>query len=123
MFLHRKIALLRQNKRPQKITRILPKFQLNGIPIPNFFYGTAWKEAQTADFTLAALQAGFRAIDTANHRKHYHEAGAGDGIQAFLATGACLREDLFLQTKFTFAHEQEQPPPYENAGGMRGHPP
>jgi diketogulonate reductase-like aldo/keto reductase len=97
---------------------MLPKCQLNDTPIPRFFYGTAWKEAQTADFTLAALQAGFRAIDTANHRKHYHEAGTGDGIQAFLATGACLREDLFLQTKFTFAFEQEQPPPYDSSAPM-----
>jgi diketogulonate reductase-like aldo/keto reductase len=97
---------------------MLSQAHINGTPIPRFFYGTAWKGAQTADFTLAALQAGFRAIDTANHRKHYHEAGAGDGIQAFLATGACLREDLFLQTKFTFAHEQEQPPPYDSSAPL-----
>jgi diketogulonate reductase-like aldo/keto reductase len=64
------------------------------------------------------LQAGFRAIDTANHRKHYYEVGAGDGIKAFLATGTCLREDLFLQTKFTYAHEQEQPPPYDDSAQL-----
>ena len=97
---------------------MLSQAHIAGKPVPRFFYGTAWKEEQTAAFTLAALQAGFRAIDTANHRKHYHEAGAGDGIQAFLASGAGLREDLFLQTKFTFAHDQDHRLPYDNSAPL-----
>ncbi len=56
--------------------------------------------------------AGFRAIDTANQRKYYHEAGTGEGVKAFLDMGAGMREDLFLQTKFTFAHDQDHRLPY-----------
>ena len=36
-----------------------------------FLYGTAWKEDATERLVGAALAAGFRAIDTANQRKHY----------------------------------------------------
>ena len=82
--------------------------------IPFFFYGTAWKEERTAPLTFDALQAGFRAIDTANQRKHYHEEGVGLGIERFLTSGLCRREDLFLQTKFTFASGQDHRKPYKN---------
>jgi diketogulonate reductase-like aldo/keto reductase len=47
-------------------------------PVPDFLYGTAWKENRTAALTELALRTGFRAIDTANQRKHYHEAGVGE---------------------------------------------
>ena len=43
--------------------------------VPNFLYGTAWKEDRTAALTETAIRAGFRGIDTANQRKHYFEAG------------------------------------------------
>ena len=82
--------------------------------IPFFFYGTAWKEERTAPLTFDALQAGFRAIDTANQRKHYHEEGVGLGIERFLTSGLCRREDLFLQTKFTVASGQDHRKPYKN---------
>ena len=36
--------------------------------IPNFIYGTAWKEDRTASLTELAIRSGFRAIDTANQR-------------------------------------------------------
>ena len=49
---------------------------------PAFFYGTAWKEDRTASLTELALRAGFHAIDTANQRKHYFEAGVGEGLAA-----------------------------------------
>ncbi len=98
------------------------KIIINHTLIPNFFYGTAWKEEKTQALTFAALQAGFTAIDTANQRKHYYEAAVGLGIQQFLAKQflketdnllpAKKREDLFLQTKFTFARGQDQRKPY-----------
>ena len=53
--------------------------------MPRLMYGTAWKEERTAEAVTAALQAGFRAIDTANQRKHYHEAGVGEAVAPFLA--------------------------------------
>ena len=44
---------------------------------PKFIYGTAWKEEETERLTRLAIDAGFRAIDTANQRRHYHEVGVG----------------------------------------------
>lgn len=80
--------------------------------VPRFFYGTAWKEDQTVDLTLKALNAGFRAIDTANQRKHYCEIGVGEGIKKFLKSTSTKRESLFIQTKFTFARGQDHRKPY-----------
>jgi diketogulonate reductase-like aldo/keto reductase len=87
---------------------------VNGNKVPRFFYGTAWKEERTADLTFAALNSGFTAIDTANQRKHYFEEGAGKGLQKFLAPGKARREDIFLQTKFTFARGQDHRIPYDD---------
>lgn len=82
------------------------------ISTPHFFYGTAWKEDQTEELTLLALRSGFRAIDTANQRKHYHEAGVGAAIATFLAEGH-RREELFVQTKFTYVAGQDRRLPYD----------
>ena len=49
--------------------------------MPAVMYGTAWKEDRTAALTCLALEAGFRAIDTANQRKHYFEAGVGEALR------------------------------------------
>src|SRR2546423_1529110 len=49
---------------------------LDGVRVPRFLYGTAWKEERTQRLTERALRQGFRGIDTANQRKHYHEAAA-----------------------------------------------
>ena len=47
--------------------------------VPDFIYGTAWKEERTAALTKLAPRAGLRGIDTANQRRHYFEAGVGEG--------------------------------------------
>ena len=78
-----------------------------------FMYGTAWKEDRTEALTRLALEAGFRAIDTACQRKHYHEAGVGAALQAAFADGLLTRDDLFLQTKFTFQAGQDHRLPYD----------
>ncbi len=88
-------------------------FELNGVRVPCFLYGTAWKEQETARLTELALQQGFRGIDTANQRRHYHEAGVGQGIAAAMSQGLVTRQDLFLQTKFTFAAGQDHRLPYD----------
>src|SRR5689334_20052296 len=62
-------------------------FDRAGAAIPRFLYGTAWKEDDTERCTAAALAAGFRGIDTANQRKHYHEAGVGAAVASALASG------------------------------------
>lgn len=84
-----------------------------GFDIPTMMYGTAWKEAQTRTFTLAALNAGFRAIDTANQRKHYAEADVGEAVRHFLENTDCERDALFLQTKYTFQAGQDHRLPYD----------
>jgi diketogulonate reductase-like aldo/keto reductase len=86
---------------------------LDGTRVPRFLYGTAWKEDQTEVLTTLALQQGFRGIDTANQRRHYHEAAVGKAIAGALAKGLAARDDLFLQTKFTFQRGQDHRLPYD----------
>jgi diketogulonate reductase-like aldo/keto reductase len=85
---------------------------------PTFLYGTAWKEDRTAGLTELALHAGFRAIDTANQRRHYFEAGVGEGLAAAYRAGIVQRNDLFLQTKFTYARGQDHRLPYDPAASL-----
>lgn len=85
---------------------------LRGRITPFFMYGTAWKEEDTARCVRDALAAGFRAIDTANQRKHYHEAGVGEALRDAFA-GGLAREDVFLQTKFTYRRGQDHRLPYD----------
>jgi diketogulonate reductase-like aldo/keto reductase len=82
------------------------------VGMVSFIYGTAWKEDRTRALTLQALRAGFRAIDTANQRRHYVEAAVGEAVADFLAEGH-TREELFLQTKFTYARGQDHRLPYD----------
>jgi diketogulonate reductase-like aldo/keto reductase len=86
---------------------------IDGVPVPRFFYGTAWKEDETQRLTELALRQGFRGIDTANQRRHYHEAAVGRGIATSVAAGILSRDDLFLQTKFTFQRGQDHRLPYD----------
>ena len=76
-------------------------------------YGTAWKEDDTRRLVGLALAAGFRAIDTANQRKHYHEAAVGEALAEAFASGTVSREDLFIQTKFTHIDGQDERLPYD----------
>jgi len=80
---------------------------------PRFFYGTAWKEEKTQGLVEQALAQGFRAIDTANQRKHYFEDAVGLGIAAAIQSGIVTREQLFLQTKYTFQRGQDHRLPYD----------
>lgn len=80
---------------------------------PHFLYGTAWKEDQTKSLVELAIQQGFRAIDTANQRKHYHEAAVGQAIASAIQSELVQRDDLFLQTKYTFIHGQDHRLPYD----------
>jgi diketogulonate reductase-like aldo/keto reductase len=87
--------------------------EAQGVQVPRLSYGTAWKEEATAELTRMAIMAGFRGIDTANQRRHYHEAAVGEGIHAALAAAGLTRDDLFLQTKFTQVGGQDQRLPYD----------
>jgi len=86
--------------------------------IPDFLYGTAWKEEQTASLVEMALRAGFRAIDTANQRRHYFEAAVGEGLAAAYRDGVVKREDLFLQTKYTYQQGQDHRLPFDPAADL-----
>ena len=87
-------------------------------PFPDFIYGTAWKEDRTAALTELALRMGFRGIDTANQRRHYFEEGVGHGLAAAYNAGIVTRDDLFLQTKFTYQPGQDHRLPYDPAASL-----
>lgn len=82
-------------------------------PISGFLYGTAWKEDRTRSLTETALLMGFRAIDTANQRKHYFEAAVGEALAAVYRAGVTTRAELFLQTKYTYQRGQDNRLPYD----------
>jgi diketogulonate reductase-like aldo/keto reductase len=84
----------------------------NGVSVPSFMYGTAWKKDATARLVQLAVAAGFRAIDTANQIIHYQEALVGEALRG-LGTQGIARETLFLQTKFTPAGSQDHRTPYD----------
>jgi diketogulonate reductase-like aldo/keto reductase len=81
--------------------------------LPRFFYGTAWKEQHTQELTELALRIGFRAVDTANQRRHYVEEAVGQALARAYADGIVARSDLFLQTKFTYRYGQDHRLPYD----------
>jgi diketogulonate reductase-like aldo/keto reductase len=83
--------------------------RVEGHQLPPLMYGTAWKEERTEALVTQALAAGFRAIDTANQRKHYFEAGVGAALRA----SGIARAELFLQTKFTYQRGQDHRLPYD----------
>jgi diketogulonate reductase-like aldo/keto reductase len=68
-------------------------------------YGTAWKEERTQALVELALAQGFRGIDTANQRRHYNEAAVGAAVRG--------RDDIFIQTKFTYVESQDSRLPYD----------
>jgi len=86
---------------------------IDGVSVPAFLYGTAWKENETERLTTLALQSGFRGIDTANQRRHYHEFGVGKAISMAIRKGLVTRDELFVQTKFTFLDGQDHRLPYD----------
>jgi diketogulonate reductase-like aldo/keto reductase len=86
---------------------------IEGVRVPRFLYGAAWKKDETQRLTELALQQGFRGIDTANQRRHYHEAAVGQAVAASVASGLVVREEIFLQTKFTHRRGQDHRLPYD----------
>ncbi len=86
---------------------------ISDFSIPDFIYWTAWKEERTAGLVEMAVRAGFRGIDTANQRRHYFEAGVGEGLAAAYRAGIVTRDDLFLQTKFTYRAGRDDRLPYD----------
>jgi diketogulonate reductase-like aldo/keto reductase len=90
---------------------------VQGVEVPTLIYGTAWKEERTASLVEQALLAGFRGVDTANQRKHYHEAGVGAAL-ADLAGRGVEAASVFLQSKFTYEEGQDARLPYDPAATL-----
>ena len=97
---------------------MLSQTQTADVPMPRFLCGTAWKENETQRLTELALRQGFRGIDSANQRRHYHEAAVGQAVAAAIQSGLVVRKDLFLQTKFTFQSGQDHRLPYDPAASI-----
>lgn len=76
---------------------------------PKIIYGTAWKKDATTSLVAKALDAGYRAFDTANQKKHYSEDLAGLAIQK----SGVPRAELFLQSKYTSPDGQDHRMPYD----------
>src|SRR6185295_1157459 len=72
-----------------------------------------WKEDRTPALVELALRTGFRGVDTANQRRHYFEAGVGQGLAAAFRAGVVTRDQLFIQTKFTYQAGQDHRLPYD----------
>ena len=89
----------------------------NGVSIPGFIYGTAWKKEATTRLVELAVESGFKAIDTANQLIHYQEALVGEALVALRNKGV-TRESLFLQTKFTSAGGQDHRTPYDRSADL-----
>jgi hypothetical protein len=47
---------------------------IEGVRVPRFLYGTAWKDDERQRLTELALRQSFQGIDTASRRRQYHEA-------------------------------------------------
>ena len=91
------------------LTRVAAHLDVGGVWVPWLIYGTAWKQDRTAALTELALTTGFVGFDTANQRKHYVEAAVGEAI----AAAGIPRDQLFVQTKFTYARGQDHRLPYD----------
>jgi diketogulonate reductase-like aldo/keto reductase len=89
----------------------------NQVTIPSFMYGTAWKKDDTARLVGLAVEAGFKAIDTANQLIHYQEEMVGDALLS-LQSKDVSRESLFLQTKFTSVGGQDHRTPYDASANL-----
>jgi diketogulonate reductase-like aldo/keto reductase len=89
----------------------------NGVTVPAFMYGTAWKKEATTGLVLDAVKAGFTAIDTANQLIHYDEARVGEALLR-LAEQGVTRKQLFLQTKFTPVNGQDHRTPYDRQASI-----
>ena len=83
------------NKKDQKAVQS-ETMLIEGVQVPRFLYGTAWKESRTKRLIMLALDQGFRGIDTANQRKHYNEVAVGEGIKEMIRHGFIDRNRSFF---------------------------
>jgi diketogulonate reductase-like aldo/keto reductase len=70
--------------------------RLGAIGRPPFIYGTAWKKENTKELVTEAINAGFRAIDTAAQPRHYREELVGDALRHVFESGTLTRDQVFV---------------------------
>jgi len=80
---------------------------LAGVEMPQLIYGTAWKKERTKDLVVLAVKSGFNAIDTACQPRHYREDLVGAAISELNEHHGIVREELYIQTKFTSVDGQD----------------
>jgi len=97
------------------MTTLPSTLTVQGVSVPAFLYGTAWKQERTEALVGEALAAGFRGIDTANQRRHYFEEGVGAALRVAFERGEVSRDEVFLQTKLTHAAGHDHRMPYDPA--------
>jgi diketogulonate reductase-like aldo/keto reductase len=78
---------------------------LRSVGKPPFIYGTAWKKESTPSLVVAALTAGFTAVDTAAQPRHYREDLVGEALRSAYKSGICTRENLFVRA--LLAHRED----------------
>ena len=74
----------------------------DGNKIPCIGFGT-WQSAdgeECYNAVTAALECGYRHIDTAEH--YYNESGIGKAISECIQEGIVKREELFVTTKMLY---------------------
>lgn len=96
LHIYKKMSVLRNGYLELRTAEDPASFTSKRAQIPAFIYGSAWKEARTAQLIGEALRAGFVAIDTVAQPKHYREGLVGDAVRHALSQGTLRREDLFV---------------------------
>ncbi len=77
---------------------MLDKTLSNGYSLPHMAIGTNWmKKKELVKILVAAIEAGFRAFDTA--RDYGTEDVVGDAVKESLAITGLCRENVFITTK------------------------
>ena len=77
---------------------MLDKTLSNGYTLPHMAIGTNWmKKNELVKILVSAIEAGFRAFDTA--RDYGSEDVVGDAVKESLAITGLGREDVFITTK------------------------
>lgn len=74
---------------------------LSNVLAHKFIYGTAWKKDETTSLVMAAVESGFRALDTAAQPRHYREDLVGVAVRTLIAEQTVKRDELFVSIAVT----------------------
>lgn len=63
---------------------------------PDILYGTAFKFEESQRLVEAAIEAGFRGLDTAGSAVAYREKLVGQGVKAMFSKGVVTRKEFWV---------------------------